>query len=156
MCTAPASGRCRFLRVPWRSRWRGPGYALVRRTVDVFQGPVTVTLPRMAFPGKWWSGDLHVHTNYGGRYRNTPANLAKQARADIHPYATTSPIYVIVAGRPRRSRAAATWALQWLDRLEKATADNPDYRTREERAGVLRDISRARAVYQSCSAGAPR
>jgi len=43
---------------------------------------VTVTLPRLAFPGKWWSGDLHVHMNYGGRYRNTPAHLVEQARAE--------------------------------------------------------------------------
>ena len=70
---------------------------------------------------------------------------------DIHPYATTSPIYVAVQGRPRRSRATARWALQWLDRLEKATVDNEGYRTREERDAVLRDISRARAFYQSCS-----
>src|SRR2546426_8750733 len=60
---------------------RGPGFAVVRRKVDA-QASVTVTLPRLAFPGKWWSGDLHVHMNYGGRYRNTPANLAKQARAE--------------------------------------------------------------------------
>src|SRR5205085_596393 len=46
---------------------------------------------------------------------------------DIHPYATTSPIYVILAGHPRRSRAAANWALQWLDRLKKATLANQDY-----------------------------
>src|SRR2546427_583782 len=33
----------------------------------------------------WWSGDLHVHMNYGGAYRNTPAHLAFQARAeDLH------------------------------------------------------------------------
>ena len=70
---------------------------------------------------------------------------------DIHPYASTSPIHVTVGGRPRRSRAAATWALQWLDRLEQATLANADYRTREERDAVLRDLARARAFYQSCS-----
>src|SRR2546428_8350383 len=59
---------------------RGPGFAVVRRKVDA-QASVTVTLPRLAFPGKWWSGDLHVHMNYGGRYRNTPAHLGQQARA---------------------------------------------------------------------------
>ena len=33
----------------------------------------------------WWSGDLHVHMNYGGHYRNTPANLRLQAEAeDLH------------------------------------------------------------------------
>ena len=32
--------------------------------------------------GTWRSADLHVHMNYGGTYRNTPENLARQARAE--------------------------------------------------------------------------
>ena len=32
--------------------------------------------------GHWVSGDLHVHMNYGGAYRNTPEHLAMQARAE--------------------------------------------------------------------------
>src|SRR5207244_6942353 len=33
----------------------------------------------------WWSGDVHVHMNYGGAHRNTPRHLAFQARAeDLH------------------------------------------------------------------------
>lgn len=32
--------------------------------------------------GKWRSADLHVHMNYGGTYRNTPENLARQASAE--------------------------------------------------------------------------
>jgi len=71
---------------------------------------------------------------------------------DIHPYAPTSPIYVTVQGHPRRSRTAATWAVQWLDRLEKATLAQPDYRKTAERETVLQDISRATGFYKSCSA----
>jgi TolB protein len=32
--------------------------------------------------GRWVSGDVHVHMNYGGAYRNTPAHLFTQARAE--------------------------------------------------------------------------
>ena len=32
--------------------------------------------------GRWISGDLHAHMNYGGTYRNTAAHLAKQAEAE--------------------------------------------------------------------------
>ncbi|WP_395622817.1 CehA/McbA family metallohydrolase [Sphingomonas daechungensis] len=32
--------------------------------------------------GKFRSADLHVHMNYGGAYRNTPANLTAQARSE--------------------------------------------------------------------------
>jgi TolB protein len=32
--------------------------------------------------GHWVSGDVHVHMNYGGTYRNTPAHLVTQALAE--------------------------------------------------------------------------
>ena len=31
---------------------------------------------------RWVSGDVHVHMNYAGTYRNTPENLARQAAAE--------------------------------------------------------------------------
>jgi TolB protein len=34
-----------------------------------------------AFPN-WVSGDVHVHMNYAGTYRNTPAHLIEQAAAE--------------------------------------------------------------------------
>jgi hypothetical protein len=46
---------------------------------------VDVKLQPNALPasfGQWRSADLHVHMNYGGHYRNTPENLARQARAE--------------------------------------------------------------------------
>jgi TolB protein len=67
--------------------WRGPEYRTVRREIDVRAGempPLRVALARlvdMAARG-WWGGDLHVHMNYGGAYRNTPAHLALQGRAE--------------------------------------------------------------------------
>ena len=42
---------------------------------------------------------------------------------DIYPYATTSPVYVKLAGRVRRSRDAATYFLHWLDRIQAAVAN---------------------------------
>ena len=67
--------------------WRGPEYGVVRADVTVPTGrPVTQRLilerlDNLAARG-WWSGDLHVHMNYGGAYRNTPRHLAFQARAE--------------------------------------------------------------------------
>ncbi|MGH7613707.1 MAG: hypothetical protein ACREMW_06655, partial [Gemmatimonadales bacterium] len=71
---------------------RGPEYRPVRRELrlDARGGTtdtVAVLLDRLAdLPALgWWSGDLHVHMNYGGSYRNTPAHLVFQARAeDLH------------------------------------------------------------------------
>ncbi|MBI3132998.1 MAG: CehA/McbA family metallohydrolase [Acidobacteria bacterium] len=73
---------------------------------------------------------------------------------DIYPFATTSPIYAVVAGKPVRSKAAATYFLAWLDRIQKATEAHPDYRTAGEREAVLADIRKARAVYEACRDGA--
>jgi TolB protein len=69
---------------------RGPEYRVVRRRVVVSADSTTsmrVALARLAdLPAQgWYSGDLHVHMNYGGAYHNTPARLAAQARAeDLH------------------------------------------------------------------------
>jgi Tol biopolymer transport system component len=70
--------------------WRGPEYRMLRADVTVPAGGRVVhrvVLERLAdLPAQgWWSGDLHVHMNYGGAYRNTPRHLAFQARAeDLH------------------------------------------------------------------------
>jgi TolB protein len=67
--------------------WRGPEYATVKRRVNVATAAPRmerIALPRIANLAArgWWSGDLHVHMNYGGAYRNTPAHLALQGRAE--------------------------------------------------------------------------
>jgi hypothetical protein len=66
---------------------RGLEYRLERRLVTVQPNtatPVRVALRRidnLAARG-WYNGDLHVHMNYGGHYRNTPERLRAQARAE--------------------------------------------------------------------------
>jgi hypothetical protein len=48
--------------------------------------PVTIRLHPFVLPVKsgsrWASGDVHVHMNYGGAYRNTPKNLVGQAESE--------------------------------------------------------------------------
>ena len=67
---------------------RGFRYAPWKRTTSLTAGSDTtlpVTLQRHDLPrsfGTWRSADLHVHMNYGGHYRNTPAKLVDQARAE--------------------------------------------------------------------------
>ena len=46
-------------------------------TVELAEGALTV--PSLQ---RWVSADVHVHMNYGGEYRNTPAHLATQAEAE--------------------------------------------------------------------------
>jgi hypothetical protein len=69
---------------------RGPEYQVVTRTLEVRPDaatPLRVSLQMLEDleARGWYSGDLHVHMNYGGVYRNNPARLAFQARAeDLH------------------------------------------------------------------------
>lgn len=69
---------------------RGPEYRLVRRSLVITPKKTSVlrvVLRRLDdLPARgWYSGDLHVHMNYGGTYRNDPVRLAFQARAeDLH------------------------------------------------------------------------
>jgi len=70
--------------------WRGPEFQIFRADVSVPTGMhvtrrvVVERLDNLPARG-WWSGDVHVHMNYGGAYRNTPAHLAFQAQAeDLH------------------------------------------------------------------------
>jgi hypothetical protein len=95
------------------------------------------------------SGDLAV-TDSGWLLLRAWNDGPEDTVLDIYPYATTSPIFVRVGDRPRRSRDAATYFLRWLDRIQAATERNPDYRTEAERAAVLQDVARARAFYEQC------
>ena len=67
---------------------RGFRYLPWRQKVNVVVGAnriVGVDLQPNDLPpsfGTFTSADLHVHMNYGGHYRNTPENLARQARAE--------------------------------------------------------------------------
>ncbi|HEX4649327.1 MAG TPA: CehA/McbA family metallohydrolase [Steroidobacteraceae bacterium] len=68
---------------------KGLTRGLERRTVQVSAGATTaVRLDAAARPWldgpdrRWVSADAHVHMNYGGRYRNTPAHLVLQAQAE--------------------------------------------------------------------------
>jgi TolB protein len=67
----------------------GPAYEVAHVDEDVripqWTGARTITLTRLPTPRDvppLWSGDLHVHMNYGGLYRNTPMHLAEQGRAE--------------------------------------------------------------------------
>ena len=67
--------------------WRGFEYDPVSRIVEVRAGEwttVEVELDRwidMAADG-WYSGDNHIHPNYGGHYFVTPPDLANKAKAE--------------------------------------------------------------------------
>ena len=66
---------------------------------------------------------------------------------DMYPYATTAPVYVTVEGAPPRSPEDARYMLDWLDRIEKSAAAG-EFNDDAERAEVMGNIAKARAVYE--------
>ncbi len=67
---------------------------------------------------------------------------------DLYPYATTSPIYVSVAGSKPRAKEDAAYFIAWIDQLIAAAQANTDWNTNSEKAIVLDQLSRARKVYE--------
>jgi TolB protein len=67
---------------------------------------------------------------------------------DLYPYATTSPVYVTVGGRPARSAADAAYFVAWIDRLAAAARANADWNTVAERQHALELIGRAREEFE--------
>jgi len=68
---------------------KGFEYAFDRHTENIPAGPhaeLTIHLHPLKIPEtaatRWISGDVHVHMNYAGAYRNTPARLVAQAAAE--------------------------------------------------------------------------
>jgi len=68
---------------------KGFEYRVTKQTVDVstnHEAKITIRLEALPIPQNprkhWVSGDVHVHMNYGGTYRNTPQHMLEQAAAE--------------------------------------------------------------------------
>jgi hypothetical protein len=68
---------------------------------------------------------------------------------DDYVYATTSPIYVSVAGSAPKPTADAAFFISWIDRLVETAKANKSWNTTAERASVLQMLDQARQVYVS-------
>jgi TolB protein len=66
---------------------------------------------------------------------------------DNYVYATTSPIYVTIAGRKPRSREDADFFSAWIDRIAETTDRYPDWNDAAEKAHVMQQLATAKAVY---------
>jgi dipeptidyl aminopeptidase/acylaminoacyl peptidase len=68
--------------------WRGMEHEIESLLVNArpeIDNALTISLDPLNLPGDWdeWiNGDVHVHMNYGGTYRNTPSDLVAQASAE--------------------------------------------------------------------------
>ncbi len=66
---------------------------------------------------------------------------------DLYPYATTSPVYVTVAGSPVHKPKDAAYFVAWIDRLISAANGNASWNTETEKQSVVSMLQEAREKY---------
>jgi len=66
---------------------------------------------------------------------------------DLYPYATTSPVYISVAGAPVHNAANSAYFVAWIDRLIAASQANTSWNTDAEKQSVLSMLQQARVKY---------
>ena len=67
---------------------------------------------------------------------------------DLYPYASTSPIYVSVAGRPAKSPQDAEYFLRWIDRIIASADARQDYNDAQEKNDTMDYLRAGRAVFE--------
>jgi Tol biopolymer transport system component len=75
------------------------------------------------------------------------SDKAEHPVLDMYPYATTSPIYITVAGSQPRPTEDAAYFIAWIDRMIDTAKSNHDWNTEAEKTAVLEMLSSARRVY---------
>jgi Tol biopolymer transport system component len=68
---------------------------------------------------------------------------------DIYPYASTSPIYVMVNRQAPRSPEDAAYFVKWLDRVIASATARSDYNSPQEKQNTLQYLGAARMVFQT-------
>jgi TolB protein len=91
-------------------------------------------------------GDISLSQN-GWCLLRAWSDKAEHPVLDDYPYATTSPIYVTVAGSDVKPAADATYFVAWIDRMTENAKLNRDWNTESEKASVLNLLTRAREIY---------
>jgi TolB protein len=67
---------------------------------------------------------------------------------DLYPYATTSPIYVSVSGRPAASPKDAEYFLRWMDRIIASADARQDYNDAQEKKDTMEYLRAGRAAFE--------
>jgi Tol biopolymer transport system component len=67
---------------------------------------------------------------------------------DLYPYATTSPVYVTVAGSRLQSKDDAVYFIAWIDRLIAAAKANTDWNNDGEKTATLNLLDYGKHIYE--------
>ena len=93
-------------------------------------------------------GKLRVETS-GWCILRAFGDKAEYPILDLYPYATTSPVYVNMAGAPLRSPQDPAYFLVWMGRLITAAQSSPSWNSETEKQAVLAIFEEARRKYEN-------
>jgi len=93
-----------------------------------------------------FTGHIPLSTS-GWCVTRASTDAARYPVLDNYVYATTSPIYIHIAGKPLKSPEDARYFAAWVDRVVEATTAYPDWNNAGEKQGVLKMLAKAKAVY---------
>ncbi len=99
---------------------------------------------------------LHV-VGSGWYHLRAEGNPSERYPLDIrYAQALTNPVWVTVGDEPVRSRAAAEYSIEWIDKLEAMAMEWPGWRSQKEIDHVMAQFEEARQVFRRLAAEADR
>ena len=113
----------------------------------VSNGQVVATIPTR---DRGLAADAEVPVQVGGSSWFTLrawSSKASEPVLDIYPFATTSPIYLTVGGKPVRRAEDARYFIRWIERVEAAARAHAGWNDEREKSEVLGRVSDAKAVF---------
>jgi TolB protein len=99
-------------------------------------------------------GKLRIETS-GWCVLRAFGDKAEYPILDLYPYATTSPVYVNMAGAPLRSPQDPAYFLVWMGRLITAAQSSPSWNSETEKQAVLAIFEEARRKYENIAKPGP-
>ena len=112
----------------------------------VCNGKVVRTLNKAPIDHGEVSGSIPLKDS-GWCVARAASDTARYPVLDNYVYATTSPIYITVAGHAPRSPQDARYFAAWIDRMTETTSAYPDWNSAAEKQSVLARLDQARAIY---------
>jgi len=70
---------------------------------------------------------------------------------DLYPYATTSPVYINMAGAPVHNAGDAAYFVSWMDRLISSTQRSSRWNSDNEKQQVILLFQTAKQKYEALS-----
>jgi hypothetical protein len=133
-----------------RARVRLRSIVPIEKLEIVSNGAVVATIPTRDRGTSMTTADAEVPLNIDGSGWVTLrawSPVAAEPVLDIYPFATTSPIYVTVGGRPVRRAEDARYFQRWIDRVEAAARAHPGWNDEREKSEVLGRLAEAKAEF---------